>query len=63
MKKKKVDNQKSSVEVIDKDVHVENLKTKRFMETMGDLKHPKLERYSLSLFSLTLGPWLGDAFF
>ena len=30
---------------------------------MGDLKHPKLERYSLSLFSLTLGPWLGDAFF
>ena len=45
----------------DKDVSIENSKVKRFMETMRNSKHPKLERYSLSLFSLTLWPWLGDA--
>ena len=52
---------KSSVEVTDKDIPVENSKMKRFMETMRDLKNPKLERYALLLFVLTLGPWLSDA--
>ena len=57
----KYEDTKSSVEIIDKDIPVENSKMKRFMETMRDLKNPKLERYALLLFALTLGPWLGDA--